>query len=591
MSIILTQVEIKHFRSVCETKPLAVKLETGLNILVGPTNSGKSNVLQAIALALEAERTGCFDPARDVPAQLAWARPSITLQFQVERPTPSEKTLLSLAQDYERSIEAPDAKTNAERGVLRLRVKYQGDARQEYLAIGGAGDRRGSAELNEKAVAQLRKCVRFIYIRSGEDVQGLLAGRFDEVLRSVLEERMRGEFDVAHQRREEFVKELQAGLLDGLTKALSEEIRQIVPESVEVALTPRIPTIEEMLANASVALKDAAMTDLVAKGTGVRGGLLVAMLKYLADQSKQSLVFAVEEPESFLHPGAQQEVMHDLETLAGRRDVTLLTTSHSPFMSSRFAGTKVMALAKDKAGATYLRAEAMGNGSHLDAMSGLYRDSVLPNLLETAAAIPAGARCVLVVEGYSDKFYLETAAAVAGRVELLSGIAIVPADGASSACVSAIVWRARETLPVLVMLDWDEPGKKARERLVKDYRFDGNDVLTYRDALDPRAEGVVEAEDLFTNEFVKGFLETEVEEDILSETSKTGSRWHFGLTQKGKERFMVHVKRKATADDVSRLVVVLERVHQWMQERDNRAKAKLDWAKKAAAPGAPMRDN
>ncbi len=58
------------------------------------------------------------------------------------------------------------------------------------------------------------------------------------------------------------------------------------------------------------------------------------MLRYLAEASKRSLVLAVEEPESFLHPTAQQTIRGDLEALDEHDDVTLMITTHSPFVVS-----------------------------------------------------------------------------------------------------------------------------------------------------------------------------------------------------------------------------------------------------------------
>lgn len=93
--------------------------------------------------------------------------------------------------------------------------------------------------------------------------------------------------------------------------------------------------MERTLSSVEVRLGDVITTGLSDKGTGVRGGVLVAMLQYLAEQSKRSLVLAVEEPEAFLHPGAQEAIRDELVALARRVDVTLLVTTHSPYVISR----------------------------------------------------------------------------------------------------------------------------------------------------------------------------------------------------------------------------------------------------------------
>ena len=104
--------------------------------------------------------------------------------------------------------------------------------------------------------------------------------------------------------------------------------------------------IEHTISQADVRLTDIASTDLEGKGTGIRGGLLVAMLKYISDESRRSLFLAVEEPETFLHPAAQEQIREDLQELGRRSDVTLLVTTHSPFVIPRGPEAQVISLAK-----------------------------------------------------------------------------------------------------------------------------------------------------------------------------------------------------------------------------------------------------
>ncbi len=97
---------------------------------------------------------------------------------------------------------------------------------------------------------------------------------------------------------------------------------------------PELPSVAETLSSVDVQLGDLVTTQLIDKGTGVRGAVLVSMLQYLAEQSRRSLVLAVEEPEAFLHPAAQEAIMEQLEELATRADVSLLVTTHSPYVLS-----------------------------------------------------------------------------------------------------------------------------------------------------------------------------------------------------------------------------------------------------------------
>ncbi|MGH9277887.1 MAG: ATP-dependent nuclease [Acidimicrobiales bacterium] len=180
-------------------------------------------------------------------------------------------------------------------------------------------------------------------------------------------------------------------------------------------------SIDDTLSNVAVNVTDAVETGLAAKGTGVRGAAMVAMLRYLADHRKRSMVFAVEEPEAFLHPAAQEDLRDDLEGLGERPDVTLLVTTHSPFVVSRDAKARVTALAKDPEGRTLVTGVAQGDEPHASLLGGLFRDAILADVLERAR-VPGDAKGVVVVEGRTDAEYLRIAARVSGPPDLLDGL-------------------------------------------------------------------------------------------------------------------------------------------------------------------------
>jgi len=181
----LTRVEIKNYRSFFAEEPVALELDLaeGMNTLVGPNNCGKSNLLRAVALAMDPAHP--FDRSRDMPAQMMFAFPRIVLHFACEGRTAPEKTLLKQVAEYERS--ATRGKRYADDGELRFVVHYPGDrqsgaVRQEFFSVRGAGNRQGDTELRDRALRQFRKTCRFVLVESGESLESLLAGRFREIL-------------------------------------------------------------------------------------------------------------------------------------------------------------------------------------------------------------------------------------------------------------------------------------------------------------------------------------------------------------------------------------------------------------------------
>lgn len=555
----LRQVRIKNFRSIYGARPLTLDLGDGVNSFVGPNNAGKSNLMKAVALALQGRDGDSFNRQRDVPKQLLFAFPSVTLDFEVSANYGPEKTLLRYANEYERSVEGHSQSTFADRGYVRLRVKYQGDERQEFIAAAGRGDQRGDDDLSRKVLEQFHRCVRFVLVESGENLETFLAGHFMELLRSTLYERARDLFDTAEGDRREYVQSLQEHLLAPLTKHLRDEVAEIVPEISQVSLIPFVPTIKDTIAGADIQLDDSALTGLAEKGTGVRGGLLVAMLRYVAEQSKRSLVIALEEPESFLHPGAQELVREDLEALSSRDDVTLITSTHSPFIVSRLKRSQVACLAKTPEGSTFVKHVSSGSDSGVLAASGLFQDVTTATLLEQAREVPASAETILVVEGYSDKRYLQFAAEAHSRRDLIENVHILDSSGAHSAVIDAILMRARGFDKVIVLLDHDDPGRSARDDLLKHYKFPKKFVLSYREFVG-NPNGQIEAEDLFDQEVLARFL-NDFGDGVLTERTKVpGLGWHYGLSQGGKDAFLSGLSKRVTRKDCARFVEILEKV-------------------------------
>lgn len=543
----LSRVEVRNYRSFFsageEESTFAVDLADGMNTLVGPNNCGKSNVLRAVALAMDPGHP--FERSSDMPAQMAWAFPRVVLHFESDGATSSEKTLLKYAAEYERSARGGRSRPYADDGELRFVVTYTGDrasggARQEFFLARGAGNQQGETDKRERLLRQFRKTARFIYVQSGESLEGLLTGRFRAILELVIRDHLGPEIVQAERRRTRYVEGLQKDIFEPLRERVGEVVCQLFPEISGVVLTPQVPGVDATLSDVDVRLTDSAETSLASKGTGVRGAVMVAMLRYVAEQTRRSMIFAVEEPEAFLHPGAQESLRDDLERLGERKDVTLLVTTHSPFVVSRDPRARVIALQKEPSGRTVVGGTAAGSEPHASLLGGLFRDAALPDLLDRVAQLPHAARGVLVVEGMTDHHYLEIAAHAVDRPDLLDGVHVAPAGGASKVVVQSVLQRSQTKRPVRALLDYDTLGKAAAAQLTGTFGWqNGTDVLSYRKYYGA-GEGDVEAEDLWPVPLVDQFVAEYGQDVVLAEkTRRPGAAptWHIGFTQVGKELF------------------------------------------------------
>lgn len=563
----LTRVEVRNYRSLfvdASGKPVTFQLGEGMNAFIGPNNCGKSNLLRAVALALDPSYP--FDRDRDMSAPLMFTVPRVTLTFSCEGRTSPEKTLLRYVGAYERST-GRGRRAFAEDGLLRFMVSYPGNdrtgaTRQESFLAAGAGAQRGDPRKLEKALTQFRKCLRFVMIESGESLESVLAGKFREILHTVIREHLRDEFANAERRRSGYVEGLTGDLLGPLRDRIGEVVCELFPDISAVSLVPQVSSIDDTLSNVAVNLTDAVETGLAAKGTGVRGAVMVAMLRYLADHGRRSMVFAVEEPEAFLHRAAQEDLRDDLEALGERREVSLLVTTHSPFVVSRDAKARVTAMAKDPAGRTVVTGTAQGDEPHASLLGGLFRDAILADVLERAR-VPGDAKGVMVVEGRTDAEYMRIAARVSSRPELLDGLHIAAGEGATMAVAQAIITRAETPRPLIVVLDNDEPGRHARRQLTESFHFQNKkDVISYAEVFGPDP-GPVEAEDLFSAELIEQFVRKQGENLVMAaKRRRKDGEWHYDLTKTGKETIVQFLAERATADDVTKWVTLLELVRQ-----------------------------
>lgn len=556
----LTKITVKNFRSYVVgqgDRTPSLEIADGLNLLVGPNNCGKSNLLRAVALALAPKQLGAFQPEVDIPTQLSWAYPTVTLSFKCNSSTSVEKTLLRYLKDYE---ESADAKvTYAASNEVILRVAYTARGRDASFLVRGAGNRRGDAAKLSRAMEQFKKSIRFVYLRSGESLGNFLVGTFRELLHTVIRDHLKDEVDKADKRRREYVSGIVEDLLQPLQSHACGQLHELMEEIAAVSVVPHVPRLNETLARADIWLTDSAETSLLNKGTGVRGAMLVAMLSYLAEHSRRSLVLAVEEPESFLHPRAQQELRSDLVQLARRRDVSLLVTTHSPFLLDRSSSTKITPFCKFPDGRTQIRESISGDHSQVSSASCLFGETVTPTVLEKIEPLKTGACAVLFVEGYTDKLYIEKAASLAGQTELLEDLEIRYDEGADKTVLQALLLRQLigNKVPMGVLLDWDPPGKSAREMLKK-FNW-GKSVRTYRDwrTLEP-SETPVEAEDMFPGDFLEAFVRKHGECVIADKMQFRDGTFHVGLTQPGKDMFLEYIESELKPSHVTMWLKILK---------------------------------
>lgn len=96
------------------------------------------------------------------------------------------------------------------------------------------------------------------------------------------------------------------------------------------------------------------------KGTGFKRLLMVAYFEYLAQKAtKKYQIFGIEEPETFLHPELQQDLLDSIITLS--EDSQFFLTTHSPVFAGATRNSNIVVVKKEEELSKYFNYENEGD--------------------------------------------------------------------------------------------------------------------------------------------------------------------------------------------------------------------------------------
>jgi hypothetical protein len=330
-----------------------------------------------------------------------------------------------------------------------------------------------------------------------------------------------------------------------LTRTIRDTCRRVVPEVAEVTIGDDL--VVEVLDDLGTPLPV----------PEVRALATIGIARHLATGGATPAATLVEAPGAFLHPAAQETVARLLVEVAVETGAPVLVTTSSPFAIPRVAEATVVSLARDTTGRTGLVGSARGDETQARLLGGLLRDNGLAAVLDRVGEVAPGTRGVLIVEGGTDEAYLRLAAERLGRPDALDGLVIRPAGGAMAAALAAVVLRAETDVPLLVLLDHDDPGRRARDTLVSRFRFDrSREVLTYADVFEGGPLGV-EAETLFDVGLVRRFVRERGPSAARGER-RLHTLEHVDLTSSGKSAFVGWLRAHADPEHLTRWGLLLD---------------------------------
>lgn len=325
----------------------------GINFLIGDNNCGKTTVFRAVEFLQNGGNKDDFINKNRVEEYVSVEIEIIgdDLKDFIENTNDANvKKYKSAIVDNEGGTFSLKIVRSSEDDVKKIKVYIPADG--EYKNLTGF----------DKAIKVLFDA-QFVYSDlNNNDYQDFsktkIVGRLiDGALRGFRDSEKWKEFERAHEKA--FGENGLKNELQGLEQQVSNVLQEQYGEG-ELKIRFDLPSIDSFSKAGSLELEDSSgVTGVSDKGTGMQRALALSLIQVYASVSNEDsgkpIFFFIDEPETFLHPMAQNRLLEAFENLSSRSQ--LFITTHSPYLLKKFKKEthKLMIYGKDEAGNNILK--------------------------------------------------------------------------------------------------------------------------------------------------------------------------------------------------------------------------------------------
>lgn len=364
----VVRLKISNFRGV---KSATIHFE-GHTLFVGMNNVGKSTVCEALELALGLDRlkrsppveefdffNACYldksvDPAIPIPIEIEVVLADLHEELankcfaRLERWHTTERRLLS-----EGEIGSADSPVVAE--CLRIKTVASYDVEDDEFEAKSffCNPLPGLGESSTEVPRNIRQLFGFFYLRALRTGSRALSLERGSLLDIILQRRKirTGIWENAIQQLRGLTPPIDEGAtnLAPVLKNIEKRLGQYIPLTGEGRATKLFVSQlmrEHLRKTVSFFLRTSEGEESVPfqkAGTGTLNTLVFALLSLIADLHKDTVIFAMEEPEIALPPHTQRRIANYLLTSVKQ----CFVTSHSPYVIERFQPNQIQILRKD----------------------------------------------------------------------------------------------------------------------------------------------------------------------------------------------------------------------------------------------------
>lgn len=470
----LVEFSVTNYRSITSAHKIALK---NLTVLVGKNNEGKSNLLRALNVAMNA----VISHSRNGGRPLNYHYKQVEYDWHRDFPIQYQERTSGLESIFRLNFRLEDGELNEFHSVTKIRgnedipieVRIGRDNVPKVKV-----PKRGSSSYNQRSsqiTEFISRRIHFNYIQAIRTDQMALDALNTVIWHELESLEQRSEYVEARQK----IYDLQQESLDHIAETLTDPLRTFLPSLSKVSLKQD----EDHYApirygrDFDVLIDDGIETSISNKGDGIKSLVTLAILQNTRNYGGASVI-AIEEPESHLHSGAIHSLVNVIQNMAKNNQVII--TTHNPLF-----------VQQNKISANII----VDNGTARVAKN-------VAEIRDILGVLPSdnlrNARFVLVVEGEDDMISLEKLLPYYSdkiKAALQSNQLVIKSLGGASNLAHDLADLKHSLCTFFVLLDNDEEGRNAADKAKANGLLDdselrfticrGSSEAEFEDALNP----------------------------------------------------------------------------------------------------------